>query len=636
MWTGGKPPLIPVVVTPASSSSKQKNVKVNAELAALKERGLAKILNKHFTETATQLATEKAAADAACRDLAERKARTSEFTASTSTELSPLDAACVKANQWRAECRRKERETLLLYQRYVHKFGNTIAALPLVPVTNHTSSTTRAAATAPPPTLKPVTDGSFVPSMAKQIEATLEEYLKHGGIQHPSVMTYGKDVTYQSVAAKEEAIFRDYYRRQLERDYLTRKQSKQSSAQAQDKDVFCGGTGNVDVFTRSDIWKDHIEAAVAAAEAAALDHIHSSVPIVSDDNNNDEEMYSVVSGLTTLHSAMTRELLQDCERSVQTFLKEEQAYIRQIMDEEGASHEESAENAEDSHACVQDSVQIAAQAETMVQQMQDILLEYQSKQNTAANASAAAASRAARPYPTSNSEEDWMIYYDEFYQQEYYHEKNSNRTQWEPPTSHDSSLSNSSSTDAFTVIDDYDDTLVGSSRSNAKSGTAATSRVAAYRRSRRKQRRRRRNIFLMLLTLLGSAATAYYLCHREQHNATCLSVQDAIVQKWHQLTDVKKVKHHADASQNQLVKEEPQQRPQPDDSFLFFMQQHDDEHKEGAQCMAVEEESRRNVLMQRPWACNLPFAYLFHSRCRRLATQNPVFDLHALIHSMLQ
>ena len=106
---------------------------VQNELDDLRNRGLAKVLNRHFTDTTKKLAKEKAAADAALADLERRRANTSEFVPSKGGDLSPFDAMYVELQQKRAECRRKERETLLLYQRYVHKFGK-VAPKPMVMV----------------------------------------------------------------------------------------------------------------------------------------------------------------------------------------------------------------------------------------------------------------------------------------------------------------------------------------------------------------------------------------------------------------------------------------------------------------------------------------------------------------------
>jgi hypothetical protein len=88
MWTGGKPPPIPVSRRKHSFRSDVHD----AELEALRQRGLAKLLNKHFTDTTAKLMVEKAAANAALRDLEARKAATSEFEASGDGELSPFDS----------------------------------------------------------------------------------------------------------------------------------------------------------------------------------------------------------------------------------------------------------------------------------------------------------------------------------------------------------------------------------------------------------------------------------------------------------------------------------------------------------------------------------------------------------------
>jgi hypothetical protein len=48
-----------------------------------------------------------------------------------------------------------------------------------------------------------------------------------------------------------------------------------------------------------------------------------------------------------------------------------------------------------------------------------------------------------------------------------------------------------------------------------------------------------------------------------------------------------------------------------------------------------QEEIERREYLRRPWACNIPFAYLVHGRCKRLAKQNPLFNLQELIMSLL-
>lgn len=50
----------------------------------------------------------------------------------------------------------------------------------------------------------------------------------------------------------------------------------------------------------------------------------------------------------------------------------------------------------------------------------------------------------------------------------------------------------------------------------------------------------------------------------------------------------------------------------------------------------VSVKKEHSDIMRRPWACNIPFAYLVHPRCYRLAKQNPIFDLQELVSNMFQ
>jgi len=124
---------------PVSSKAKdytERPEEVVDELNDLRVRGIAKVLNKHFTTTTKELALEKAEADAALADLERRRAQTKAFVPSKGGELNPYDQMYFKLQQRRAECRRKEKETMLLYQRYVMKYGKSAQADPLVSTTS--------------------------------------------------------------------------------------------------------------------------------------------------------------------------------------------------------------------------------------------------------------------------------------------------------------------------------------------------------------------------------------------------------------------------------------------------------------------------------------------------------------------
>ena len=94
------------------------------ELEALRQRGLTRLLNRHFNEAAHHVASERAAADTAQKDLERRRAQAllARTSNSPQAELSSLDAMYIKVNKLQKETRRKERETLLMYQRYVDTF----------------------------------------------------------------------------------------------------------------------------------------------------------------------------------------------------------------------------------------------------------------------------------------------------------------------------------------------------------------------------------------------------------------------------------------------------------------------------------------------------------------------------------
>jgi hypothetical protein len=595
---------------------------VHAELAALKQRGLAKILNQHFTETAQQLAREKAAADAALQDLQERKARTSEFHASTQAELSPLDQACIHANQWRAECRRKERETLLLYQRYVHKFGST-QVLPLPTVLSASLPSQNKMPSAPP---KP--PATLVPNMAAQIENTLEEYCARGAIPHPSIITHGTEETFASLAQKEEGAFRDYYRRQLEA----------KGADAVCSPGFYKGNGTLpDVFTRN------VDEAILAGAAAAANEMgeESERRGLGDEymdyDDDDLDMCSLVSGLTTLHSAMTREFLHDCEHSVQTFLREEQEHVRKIMEHEDY---DAASDAHVSHA-VQHSDATAQAAESMVQQMQDILHEFQKSHAITVGAvsddKVSTEKKYPRPYLINSENEEWMVYYDEFYRQEYYHEVHTNRTQWEPPLDRDASYSHSSSTDVISVSHGGDDLFLLDDRMESIM-EQSESRVLAYRRRQRRKRRRRRILLTVQALVLSFALFGGWYSWQclapasmAEKPAACTTLENVVQEQWQTISTLARAYIPMNEIQQSKMLDEPLQcSPRLEDEVAFASMLLAKKEEEDA------ESHQENVILRRPWGCNIPLVYLFHSRCRRLAHQVPIFDLQALINSMLQ
>jgi hypothetical protein len=164
----------PPVSSKAKDYSMDRPLEVQNELDDLRNRGLAKVLNRHFTDTTKKLAKEKAAADAALADLERRRANTSEFVPSKGGELNPYDSLYVELQQKRAECRRKERETMLLYQRYVHKFGKVAATAKPVVIRTPPNTATAAADADVSPAMSTPEAAPPPPSPVPLLRPTLE------------------------------------------------------------------------------------------------------------------------------------------------------------------------------------------------------------------------------------------------------------------------------------------------------------------------------------------------------------------------------------------------------------------------------------------------------------------------------
>lgn len=524
MWTGGKPPPIPSSPSPPGVSPGKFRPKTqDVELEALRQRGLAKLLNKHFTETTRRLAAEKAAADAALRDLRARKASMSDF--QVSNELSGLETLVHKANQWRAECRQQEKETLLLYQRYVDKFGATgNVVAPETPVSAPETPAAESPATlpespavsaqlaAPPPSDTPLSDdAASLPGQWPQSEST----------DAPSILTtptgWGQQARrrrrrtsnkHHSVSkkGKETDDFREYYRRQ---------QQYPSSEQIEKEGPTTPGTDpELEAFARTiNAWAENLVDQEDSDDKEETEEDDVLAPLFLQDDE-----LSVVSGLTSVNSAMTREIMHDCERSVLNFLKEEKLAIRNMIQRQPNVSEDLATMSVASRKTHASSeigsvqAQMADQAESMAKQMQEILNNF-ANHSSIAKPTVSPEKRPSRKLKTSNPDENWVVYYDETFQREYFHEQLTNKTQWEPPESsfhHSSTDATSTSSTHYsraTTWSDFQPETAG-----AEGGSVASvSRIALYRRKQRRQRRQRRKIAVAALVVSAILAAVGYV-----------------------------------------------------------------------------------------------------------------------------
>ena len=669
--------------------------KQDLELDALRQRGLAKILNKHFTETTRKLAAEKAAADAALRDLERRKAQTSGFTPSSNSEISHFDALYLSVNQWRAECRRKEKETLLLYQRYVDKFASAgyvqvPGCAPLTPPRKNTSRfqvtppTVGTAASMTPmsgvteqPPKTPAASSTPVPNLAAAIETTLEEYLKSGAISLPSIGQLGLDSTYASEHDKQVQDFRNFYRQQLETVHgggateseikptklATTPEEKEGESELEDEPA-------VAPMTAPNTFLQSIENAVEATRTVTPDKLGQDMdddgmdcfggPINYLQPKDDSDSDSVVSGLT-INSALTRRIIDDCERTVVTFFNEEKDFIRQQLELEEHM------NASSSHVGSMSEVQsvqmqAAVQAESMARQMKEILEKFERDQeqasatDTSASVMTSRKTKESRPYPTNNPNEDWVVLFDGTYNREYYHERKSGRTQWEPPMVEDDVSGDATSTTS------RQSAMLSHAEVKPEVESRPMSRIELYRRKRRRQRKRR--IALASLALAMSVVVGAVWVYKHPNSAVAKQFVQPIMSKFFSSEDVtakmlEEELAREEADRLRVLEEERIAREQAEKERRLLLEREaavlmarQEAERKAAQAaeerrlkeLAAAEKAKREAELwiqqqeelRRPVACNIPFAYAFNGKCRRLASKNPVFDFQGLVESMLQ
>mmetsp|Transcript_2786 Transcript_2786/g.4166 ORF Transcript_2786/g.4166 Transcript_2786/m.4166 type:complete len:766 (-) Transcript_2786:167-2464(-) len=544
MWGGGLPPPKPPPTAPPATPVPVNRKKSFAssrdnELAALRQKGLAKLLNKHFTTVTKEISKERAAAEEALRDLEARKARTSEFHSSINS-LTFYDEKYKEVQQKRAGLKRKERETLLLYQRYVEKFGATGAVAIASPNTPKDVKPPPSPKT-PRPTnpYKITTYGSKIPEMANSIEDKLNSHVSAGGDKVPSIETMGLKETYQSRVSGDQREVAESSRRELEARGVDAKASPST------RRLLHGSATNFGIplipttdCSVSDSKKAEIDASDAAVSTKAEEPTPEKRKSFGSKSNvsstpetlettfvyEDEEDKSNVSGLT---SVLSSGAMSEAEGRLVDFLKTETEAIRQMMDEEETGSQSSGllssrEYSVSSTVVGNESTIAAQKAEDMVNQMQKMISDFH---DTMKNESKA--ETAFEPYEleTPDPNEKWFVLWDPNHQRKYFHERNSGKVQWEKPFVDASEVkwekktsSKPNDNDFVPLIDfskktKHPKNLMTYYETIEEAPTPRRSRRDLYRQKQRKRRNRRRIAFVSLVTC--SAAT-YYCYHRHQ------------------------------------------------------------------------------------------------------------------------
>ena len=319
-------------------------------------------------------------------------------------------------------------------------------------------------------------------------------------------------------------------------------------------------------------------------------------------------------------------------------------------------------------------MQAAVQAESMARQMKEILEKFERDQEQASATDTSSASvmtrslktKESRPYPTNNPNEDWVVLYDATYNREYYHEKKSGRTQWEPPMVDDDVSGDATSTTS------RQSAMLSHAEVKPDVESRPVSRIALYRRKRRRQRKRRlvvASVVLAISIMMGSVWV-----YKNPESALAKQYVQPIMSKYFgsedaaakaKLLQEELAREEADRlrvlEEERLAREEAEKerRLQLEREAAELKARQEAESKAAQEAerkaaqlaeerrlkeLAVTEKAKREAELwiqqqeelRRPVACNIPFAYAFNGKCRRLASKNPVFDFQALVESMLQ
>jgi hypothetical protein len=604
MWTGGKPPPAPAAQADTPSKSYRSD-KQQSELDQLRQRGLAKLLNKHFTNVTQNLAEERAAADAALRDLEARKAAGFKDFSDVNPadgELSVWDKMYLELQQKKAQCKRKERETLLLYQRYVDKFGGTgVVAVPRSPAIVPD-------ATAGGQPYHPGLGGtpSKVSHLAGQIESSLANSSNGEALLHSNskwkAMTKSQQDAFAAMDQQERAAFL----KSLEGQGFDANSPPLQPRKLSGKDGIPESPQLASDFPK---WEENTPTKSAMTGTTVGTDVSKGIdpPDIYEMEDLDEDIRSIVSGLTSGD-------FSDAERALVDFLRTETDAIRKLLEDEEHADVMSL-NTSFSNEMHSQSARAADDAEDLVRKMESLLRDFQNDEQSAAEA---AASYEPRKLETTNPDEEWMIYWDDMAQRHYYYELKSNRAQWAKPSS---ATGANKGRDAVPMSDF---TQSSSDRSLPLTFDEVMPLDDVPRQSRRdqyrKMRRRRRNRrALFLVFLMTSVVGAGLYVNRYHHEETKSNLARALGSEEQAELVIDTIEAHLpDAITGRSERNEKRIR----EESIRKAKQAAKEEKARLERLAAEEKARaaQQVVLHTPkktfmsWACQNPHFFFVSKR----------------------
>lgn len=190
----------------------------------------------------------------------------------------------------------------------------------------------------------------------------------------------------------------------------------------------------------------------------------------------------------------------------------------------------------------------------------------------------------------------------------------------------------------------------GDASIQSRASSTKTSKVLLYRRRRaRRQRRNRRIAFGVLCVALGTAAFMNrdkLFASKDNQTVVVVSPSEIDIEEKIQLEVSRKLEEERKRQEALEAAEKERKRKEIDEAERLRLEEEnrlllEQEEKEAQKTLALEADISNEIAIQeeemrRPWACNIPLAYLISRKCWMAAKKKPIFDLKALTDAMME
>ena len=189
----------------------------------------------------------------------------------------------------------------------------------------------------------------------------------------------------------------------------------------------------------------------------------------------------------------------------------------------------------------------------------------------------------------------------------------------------------------------------GDASIQSRASSTKTSKVLLYRRRRaRRQRRNRRIAFTALCAVLGTAVFMNrdkLFSSQDVQSVVVVPPLEIDIEEKIQLEVSRKLEEERKRKEALEAAEEERKRKEADEAEKLRIEEEEEDRvrteQEAQKALALEEAISNEIAIQeeemrRPWACNIPLAYLISRKCWMVAKKKPIFDLKALTDAMME